>query len=128
MGTDCLESCPECARHVRCGERACPFCGAKIAFFMRVPDYRLNKRFNRAQMLALGAALAAVGVACGNDDQVVAIYGAPSEPVAGARATAGTGGTDVMGGSGGTAGHPGSSGSGNHGDEGGGSGEGGAPR
>lgn len=128
-----LSECPECARHVRAGERACPFCGASVQFFISVPEYRLKTRLRRGQMLALGAALTAAGVACSSDEQVVAIYGAPVE-VAGTPANpGGTGGTPAMGGrggnagQGGTAGHGGSAGSdaGSSG-EGGNSGEGGA--
>ena len=125
MSDASLTNCPACARHVRAGERACPFCGANVQFFISVPDYRLKTRLRRGQMLAIGATLAAAGVACSSDDQVVAIYGAPVEVGGSAGHTAGTGGTAA--GAGGTAagGRGGSAGSDDAG-EGGNSGEGGA--
>jgi len=88
---------------------------------MRVPEYRLKTRLNRAQTLALGAALAAAGVACGNDAQTTAIYGAPCNPPECMFPEAGAGGTGGVGGAGG-----GTAGVDHKGGEGGGSGEGGA--
>jgi hypothetical protein len=65
MGITCLSVCPECARHVRCGERACPFCGARVSSFMRVLEYRVLTRFDRSRLVSLGAALTAAGFAVG---------------------------------------------------------------
>jgi hypothetical protein len=142
MSDTSLFECTGCARHVRAGERACPFCGANIDFFMSTPEYRLKTRLNRGQLLALGAALAAIGIACSSDVQTVAAYGAPGEPLGGQAGDAGTGGTAAIGGlggggtagsggsagSGGTGGRAGTAGLGAAGDDGGGSGEGGAKR
>ncbi|MES1186603.1 MAG: hypothetical protein ABUL60_22510 [Myxococcales bacterium] len=78
MGTTCLTVCPECNRHLRCGERACPFCGARVSSFLRVLEYRLKTRLSRGQGLSLGAALTAVGIASiGNDISCIAAYGGP---------------------------------------------------
>ena len=81
MGVHCLSECPACSRHLRCGERSCPFCGARVASMMRVLDYRVNARLSRSRIMSLGAALTAAGFAVGCDDAVaVAIYGAPCNP------------------------------------------------
>jgi len=65
MGTTSLTVCPGCSRHVRCGERACPFCGAGVSSFARVLEYRVNTRLDRGLMISLGAALTAAGFAMG---------------------------------------------------------------
>jgi hypothetical protein len=133
MGTDCLESCPGCARHVRCGERVCPFCGAAVQFFVSVPEYRLNTPLRRSQSRAFGAALAAAGIAFACEStNTVAVYGAPYEPVD-AASTGGThpnGGAPAAGTGGTAAGRPdgGRSGTAGRGGAGGGSGKGGAKR
>jgi hypothetical protein len=79
MGTTCLSVCPECSRHVRCGERACPFCGAAVTSLMRVLEYRVMTRLDRTRAFSLGAALTAAGFAtsCGEGGPV---YGAPCNP------------------------------------------------
>jgi hypothetical protein len=79
MGFGCLTECSSCKRHVRCGERACPFCGAPVTSFMRVLEYRLLNRLDRARALSLGAAMTAAGfvTSCGTS---VPIYGAPCNP------------------------------------------------
>jgi hypothetical protein len=82
MGIDCLSECPECNRHVRCGERACPFCGAKVASFMRVLEYRLVNRLDRSRVFSLGAALTAAGFLTNCETESVAVYGAPCNPPA----------------------------------------------
>jgi hypothetical protein len=78
---DCLKACAECSRHVRCGERTCPFCGAAVTVFMRAPEYRLKTRLGRGATFSLGAALGAVGfvLAC-EADRTQALYGAPCNP------------------------------------------------
>jgi hypothetical protein len=82
MGIDCLSECPECNRHVRCGERACPFCGAKVASFMRVLEYRIVNRLDRSRVFSLGAALTAAGFLTNCETESVAVYGAPCNPPA----------------------------------------------
>jgi hypothetical protein len=104
---------------VRCGERACPFCGAEVTSFMRVLEYRIANRLDRSRIFSLGAALAAAGFVtnCARFDSV---YGAPCNPptcgpqagsggVAGEASDTGTGGGDTgpggdVGGAGGAGG------------------------
>jgi hypothetical protein len=64
---DCMKACSQCSRHVRCGERTCPFCGTALTFFMRAPEYRLKTRLGRGATAALGAALGAAGFVVGCD-------------------------------------------------------------
>ena len=78
MGATCLTVCPECSRHLRCGERACPFCGARVTSFLRVLEFRLKTRLNRGQGFSLGAALAAAGIVTSASDlSCIAAYGSP---------------------------------------------------
>lgn len=103
MGSSaCLSECPSCQRHVRCGERACPFCGARVTSLMRVLEYRLVTRLSRSQLLSLGTAMTAAGFALGCNEETATprpIYGAPCNPPAcvapdaGPAATAGAGGS-----------------------------------
>src|SRR5688500_12848783 len=92
MGFNCLSACPECNRHVRCGERACPFGGAKITSFMRVLEYRITNRHDRSFLFSHGAALAAAGFVTNCESQGQAIYGAPRNPPACIPPQAGSGG------------------------------------
>jgi hypothetical protein len=81
MGATCLTVCPECSRHLRCGERACPFCGARVTSFLRVLEFRLKTRLNRGQGFSLGAALAAAGIVTSASDlSCIAAYGSPCMP------------------------------------------------
>jgi hypothetical protein len=130
MGTTCLSVCPECARHVRCGERACPFCGARVSSFMRVLEYRVLTRFDRSRLVSLGAALTAAGFAVGcYEGSSGPAYGIACTPimcpshggtpaVAGATSSGGSGGGGVSG-EAGTPGEAGSSGEANDGGQGG---------
>ncbi len=115
MGTTCLSVCPECARHVRCGERACPFCGVKVSSFMRVLEYRVVTRFDRSRAVSLGAALTAAGFAVGcYEGSSGPAYGVACTPMicpvggAGAVAGAPTSGSSGVGPDGGTGGMAGS--------------------
>lgn len=69
--------CPACARHVRQGDEACPFCGAKPspANELRLPSARLS----RAALLALGAAGAVAATDCSSTSQQ-GLYGGVSIP------------------------------------------------
>src|SRR5262245_20068287 len=72
-----LRPCPECQRHVRYSETACPFCKTALAKQTprELPDV---SRLSRAARVALGAALA---VACAGDpkpEPVAPVYGAPA--------------------------------------------------
>jgi hypothetical protein len=80
MGMTCLTVCPECNRHLRCGERACPFCGAQVSSFLQVLEYRVKTRLNRSQVLSLGASLTLAGFATSCVGGSVAEYGAPCNP------------------------------------------------
>jgi hypothetical protein len=82
MGIVCLSECPACARHLRCGERSCPFCGARVTSLMRVLDYRLQTSLNRSRLFSLGAALAAAGIAVNCEPQPAPMYGGACRPPA----------------------------------------------
>jgi hypothetical protein len=140
MGVHCLSECPACSRHLQCGERSCPFCGARVTSLMRVLDYRLTSQLNRSRLFSIGAALTAAGFAVGCEEtQSVAAYGAPCNPpscVFGGETSAagkagsdhggsGMGGNATTGGMGGTAGADVTGGSGGTAPEGGAAGEGG---
>jgi len=63
-----LTPCPECARHVRAGERACPFCG-HVARFVAPPVPRSPGRLGRAAIFAFRTAVigaAGATTACGS--------------------------------------------------------------
>jgi|HubBroStandDraft_6_1064221.scaffolds.fasta_scaffold11667_6 hypothetical protein len=52
--------CPECARHVKEGDSACPFCGAGVSF-VRVPAARTAAgRLSRSALFAVSAVSAAL--------------------------------------------------------------------
>jgi hypothetical protein len=80
MGTTSLTVCPGCNRHVRCGERACPFCGASVSSFAQVLEYRINTRLDRYRSLSLGAALTAAGFVTNCTNDPVPMYGAACAP------------------------------------------------
>ncbi len=94
MGIDCLKACPACSRHVRCGERSCPFCGTAIQFFMSAPEYRLKTRLDRGAMFALGAAFGAAGIllACDNGATGALYGGSCNSPACDGTTTVITGG------------------------------------
>lgn len=70
--------CPSCARHVKVGDGACPFCGAITprAAVAAIPRGRLS----RAALLAAGAAGALAMADCGSSGSTVAPYGSPPRP------------------------------------------------
>jgi hypothetical protein len=62
-----LIACPGCARHVRVGEVACPFCRTSLeevsrAFTARLPP---GQRLSRAALYAFGVGSLTVAAACG---------------------------------------------------------------
>jgi hypothetical protein len=75
-----LRPCPECARHVRAIESACPFCEAKIdsPTDTAPPSLAASRRLSRAALFAVGASAAVLSCKgdCSNP-AVVAVYGAP---------------------------------------------------
>jgi hypothetical protein len=67
-----LATCPECHRHVKTTEGACPFCRASLPEDLahRVQNRPVNRnRFGRAAFVSFGAALATSVVACASDDE-----------------------------------------------------------
>lgn len=80
MGMTCLTACPECNRHLRCGEHACPFCGARVSSFLRVLEYRLKTRLSRGQAFSLGAALTAAGFVTSCNESGNPMYGLACTP------------------------------------------------
>ncbi len=66
-----LLTCQSCARHVKAGSAACPFCGERVVSTAPAPSPE-RKRVGRAALIA-GAA--SVAVACSASDSPV--YGAP---------------------------------------------------
>ena len=70
-----LVKCTSCARHVRPGESACPFCAAPLDVAAQTASARAigaripRGRFSRAALLALGLGAVVPAVnACGSDD------------------------------------------------------------
>lgn len=120
--TTLLHPCPDCHRHVRTTESACPFCGVVLdatwasgakALVRRVPA---GARLSRAALFAAGA-LAIAPTACGGDtEDSDATGGAASGGAAtgGADATGGVNGTPIYGIApvGGAAGEPNAGGAG----------------
>jgi hypothetical protein len=60
-----LEPCPDCRRHVRIDETACPFCARPLAFAPRARPVLPRAPIGRAALFAFGALAAP---ACGNDE------------------------------------------------------------
>ena len=139
-----LEPCPNCKRHVRMSERACPFCREKVSLVNGPVVDLPNARLSRGQIMAfrtlVGAGLvgaSAAGLASG-----CAVYGAPCDPpncdgspaqtagsggaggggrsATGGAATGGVSGSGGSSGTGGVAGQGGESGGAGLGGEGGG--------
>ncbi|HXK19238.1 MAG TPA: hypothetical protein VNG33_15600 [Polyangiaceae bacterium] len=110
MGTTSFTVCPGCSRHVRCGERACPFCGASVSSFARVLEYRINTRLDRYRSLSLGAALTAAGFVTNCSENATPVYGIACTPTtcpdvggsAGTSAAGGSSGEVTLGGVAGT--------------------------
>lgn len=89
-----LVPCPECNRHLRRNEAACPFCGADVAATMaRVPERAMpTTRLSRSALFAFAAA--SVGAVACSSGAVGNAYGAPPF----------TGGTSSIGGGDGSGG------------------------
>jgi hypothetical protein len=62
-----LIACPSCARHVRLGEAACPFCRADLGDAARAfaPRQAPSQRLSRAALYAFGVGSLTVASACG---------------------------------------------------------------
>jgi hypothetical protein len=66
-----LATCPECRRHVKVTETACPFCNVTLPSDMaaRVQHRPPNRsRFGRAALVSFSAVVATSAVACGSDE------------------------------------------------------------
>jgi hypothetical protein len=59
-----LAPCADCRRHVRVGERACPFCGAAIALHEVVIPAAPAQRLGRAALFAFGTAVVTSAPGC----------------------------------------------------------------
>ncbi len=69
-------ACVVCARHVREGDAACPFCGGKAP--VAPPLRSIKARLSRAALHAAGAAGAIASLnECGGGERSEAFYGAP---------------------------------------------------
>lgn len=75
-----LAPCPSCARHVRRGERACPFCASSLASASSPATRSPTERLGRAALFTFGAALATTASACAGNP--VPLYGAPPHDAA----------------------------------------------
>jgi hypothetical protein len=91
-----LVPCPECSRHVRVSENACPFCDAALELGHTPPPVVPNRRLSRVALLAFSATLAAGVGACGGDTD--------SDKGTGGSGGASGGSGGASGGSGGTTG------------------------
>lgn len=59
-----LRPCPQCTRHIKSSESACPFCNAVLdSEFAHYSHTLPNKRMSRAALVAFGAAVALTGCA-----------------------------------------------------------------
>lgn len=83
-----LVKCPSCARHVRFGESACPFCAAAVPAGLQPRAYVPRRQVIGKGATALALALAAVG--CGETGSEV------FEPVDAAADTALDAGADTL--------------------------------
>jgi hypothetical protein len=68
-------ACEVCARHVREGDGACPFCGARAPVV--APRRVIRGRLSRAAMHAAGAAGAVITLSDCSTGSDTAFYGAP---------------------------------------------------
>ncbi|HYQ00226.1 MAG TPA: hypothetical protein VER96_16230 [Polyangiaceae bacterium] len=91
-----LVPCPECNRHVRVSETACPFCETALDLAATPEPVLPRERLSRAATLAFGATFAsatALAACSGTTDAPVPFYGAPGvgggENAAGASGSAG---------------------------------------
>ena len=104
--------CPACARHVREGDAACPFCGAGMT---RAPAAMVPVgRMSRAALLAAGAAGALAMTDCSSSSGTPLYGGAVPPQESGApddSSTSGSSGSAGSSGSGASGGSAGSSGS-----------------
>ena len=93
-----LVLCPECTRHARADERACPFCGAPLSAEGAGAGLRPSRGLARAQLYALQSAVAggvlATAAACGSKDSKATLQDSGNDSAVVSDATA----TDSAGG------------------------------
>ncbi len=71
-----LTPCPACARHVKEGDRVCPFCGDAVPFVSLAPARTAAGHLSRAALFAVGAMGAAVAATdCSSSSE--SAYGGP---------------------------------------------------
>lgn len=94
-----LVPCPNCARHVRQTEAACPFCSVELALQHLSPPALPRGRLGRAATFAFGASLVGATslIACGGESET-------GKPGSGGANSAGAGGSNSAGAGGTSAG------------------------
>lgn len=109
-----LVPCPECGRHVRTHESACPFCDVALSLASTPPHVLPKRRLSRAALFAFGATIVgATTLGCSDSDDDGGTGGsAGTAGSSGSGGAGGAGGTAGAAGSGGTAGGAGSAGAG----------------
>ena len=71
-----LTPCPACARHVKQGDRVCPFCGEDVPFVSPAPTRTAARHLSRSALLAVSAMGAAVASTdCSSSSE--SAYGGP---------------------------------------------------
>ena len=68
--------CDSCHRHVKCGESACPFCGANVSCAKPAGDPKLAGARTRSKLL-FGAVAGLVATSATASCSSTALYGAP---------------------------------------------------
>jgi len=82
--------CPECARHVKEGDSACPFCGAGVSF-VSVPAPRTAAgRLSRSALFAASAVLATTGCSSSSSPSPQPLYGGIEVDAASASSSGGS--------------------------------------
>lgn len=91
-----LVPCPDCSRHVRTHESACPFCGSALALQDTPPPLLPRVRLGRAATFAFGATLAGAAAlaGCGGAEEG---KGGGGTSAGGSASSAGKGGANAAG-------------------------------
>jgi hypothetical protein len=106
-----LVPCPDCGRHVRTHETACPFCAASLDLATAPQPVLPKRRLGRAALFAFGATLVgATAMGCSDSDDGGGKGGSAGTAGSAGSGSGGTAGSSGSGGSGGTAGSAGSAG------------------
>jgi hypothetical protein len=86
--------CPACARHVKEGDSACPFCGAGVSFVSAPVAPTAAGRLSRSALFAASAVSAALAATGCSSSSVSPAYGGPGVPVDAASASSSGGSSD----------------------------------